>query len=407
MTAGDPRALAQRRALRLASSQFPPAAHLAYLERQPTPVGPGLGRIPVGDVVLRDVALPAERAEVIRVISETVVGHAPDPALLTGLPGTLLAVDLTWFGIERDGRLIGLHGGFFWNEACWVRAFYTFLGAPTPATQAVEDEAEAHVYAHLWGQGMREALVMIPVGTSTVSRRRAAGWADSHEAHFANNPRPFQWLRRAFRARRTVPDFPARWGPVTVREATWADLAEIRDHHLATWWDKAAQHRARVAASMATLWGMDAATPLLGTVDGTLRYGYLIRESAADSDAAVISSLHPPGVHASAASFYYAAMAWMQAADYTTYRAYLRPDCSGRNALAHDCLAQGGTLTWVPHLARVLTSYPLATLLAQPLEVYVPHWHALVAADQGDAALPPEFPAEALAWARAQREAPA
>lgn len=205
--------------------------------------------------------------------------------------------------------------------------------------------------------------------------------------------------------RRSVTDFQAAWGPATVREGTWDDLVAIRESYLEKWWRGSEAHQARVSASIDQLWHKDAASVLLGEVDGALRFGYLIREASGDPSAAVISSLHPPGVHPAAASFYYAAMAWMAAAGYTEYKAYIRPDCSGRNALAHDCIAQGGTLTWVPSVGKVLTRYPLANLLAKPIEEYTPHWQALVTADQSDAALPAEFPREALAALAKEREA--
>jgi len=399
--------LAHARALMLGSSAFPPATHLAYLREHGPAVGAGLGRVEVADLVLRDVDVAAERSEVIRVVAETLIalgqtGTMLDPATIARVPPALVDARLTWFGIERGGRLVGLHGGFFWSRGLWIRRFSAVLGDPYPPD--VDTEIRIAIYDHLRTLGMREAMIQLPVGTGSLAARRAEGWVDSHEVHFAGNRQPGQWLRRAFRPRRHVAAFPSTWGPIQVREGAWPDLVTIRAQSLARWWRGSPEHQARVGTSIPHLWGLESASVLLGALDGVLSYGYLIRESSDDPAAAVISSLHPPGVHLSAAAFYYAAMAWMAAAGYTTYKAYIRPDCSGRNALAHDCLAQGGTLTWVPSLGKVLTSYPLAALLARPIEEYVPHWQALVAGDQSDSALPPEFPREALAWAQAQTQ---
>jgi hypothetical protein len=399
--------LAHHRALMLGSSQFPPSVHLAFL-RAGGQDAAQVGTHQIGDLVLRDVDLLAERTEVIRVISETVIQYV-GPGRLTvrsanAVPGFLVASRLSWFGIEHAGRLIGLHGGCFWDARLWMRRFNN-IGVGPRYPGETRPNIEAAIYGALGDQGMREAMIQIPVDTPNLDARHATGWQDSHEIHFQGNARPFMWLRRAFRPRRSVPAFPSSWGPVRVRQGDWRDLVAIRDQQLAQWWSTSLDHRARVAQSIPHLWGMESAAVLLGDVDGVPTYGYLIREASDDPAAAVISSLHPPGVHREAASFYYAALAWMAAAGYTTYKAYIRPDCSGRNALVHDCLAQGGTLTWIPSLGKVLTTYPLARVLAQPLAQYVPHWQALVAADQGDAALPPEFPPEALAWAQAQREA--
>jgi hypothetical protein len=197
----DPRRVAHARALMLGSSAFRPSEHLAYLEAHGPHVGQGLGHVTVADLVLRDVALPDEQPELVRVISETLitfgqVGVVLEAGAVNATPARLLAADLVWFGIEYAGRLVGLHGGFFWSDRLWVRRFYSLLdqdGGPWETHFAIE----SHLYGHLYGLGMREAMIKIG-GTSNLESRRATGWVESHRVYLAGNARPFTWLRKAF-----------------------------------------------------------------------------------------------------------------------------------------------------------------------------------------------------------------
>lgn len=209
MTPDDIRRIAHRRALMLGSSAFPPIAHVPFLEDHGPHLGAGLGRHQVDDLVLRDVALPAEQPEVVRVISETLIKFSPqgrtgDPRGVNTVPAGILSASPVWFGLERAGRLDGLHGGFFWGERLWIRRFYSLVHDDVP--WATHYRIESQIYGHLWDLGMREAMIQIPVGTPNLEARRAAGWQDSHEVHFQWNARPFMWLRKAFSERPVVPD---------------------------------------------------------------------------------------------------------------------------------------------------------------------------------------------------------
>jgi hypothetical protein len=193
--------IALARALMLGSSAFQPAGHRAYLGAHGPRVGEGLSPRTVDDLVVRDLVLPDEQAELVRVISETLIafgqsGRMLTPAAMNATPARILAADLVWFGVERAGQLVGAHGGFFWNTALWVRRFYAILGDPYPWN--VDFRLESIIYGHLWDLGMREAMIQLPTGTPNLEARRAAGWQDSHEVHYAGQARPFQWIRRTF-----------------------------------------------------------------------------------------------------------------------------------------------------------------------------------------------------------------
>jgi len=194
--------IALARALMLGSSAFQPAGHRAYLGAHDPHLGQGLGTHGVvGNLVVRDLVLPDEQAELVRIISETLIafgqiGRMLSPDAANATPARILAADLVWFGVERAGQLVGAHGGFFWNTALWVRRFYAILGDPYP--WAIDFRLESIIYGHLWGLGMREAMIQLPTGTPNLEARRAAGWQDSHEVHFAGQARPFMWVRRAF-----------------------------------------------------------------------------------------------------------------------------------------------------------------------------------------------------------------
>ena len=210
-------AIAHRRALMLGSSQFPPGAHLAYLRRGGRLAASGLAPAMIENLILRDVQLPAERVELIRVIAETLlvygqVGTMLEPEGQRRIPGLLEAAPLTWFGIEREGRLLGLHGGFFWSETLWIRRFYAVVDDHYP--WSTHFRIEAHIYGHLWDLGMREAMIQVPAGTPNLDARRAAGWQASHEVHFQWNRRPFIWLAQRFAFR------PGAADPLPA-DATW------------------------------------------------------------------------------------------------------------------------------------------------------------------------------------------
>lgn len=210
MTADEARRIATARALMLGSTDYPPAAHLPYLTAHGPHTGAGLGRHPLGDRVVRDVALPAEQPELVRVLSETFVtfgqvGQMLTPGAVNSTPARLLAASLVWFGVERAGRLVGLHGGFFWDAQVWVRRFQSLL-EPGGGTWETIFQLEATLYAHLWRLGMREVLMLVPMVPEFLDRRRATGWEDSHEVHFAGNARPFMWLRKALLYAPELPD---------------------------------------------------------------------------------------------------------------------------------------------------------------------------------------------------------
>lgn len=212
------RRVAHARAHMLGSSLFPPAAHLAYLEAHGPSVGVGLGPQSVGDLLLRDAALPDEQSELVRVISETLitfgqVGRFLTPAAVNATPARLLAAEMVWFGFERAGRLVGLHGGFFWDERIWVRRFQSILepgGGPWETLFRIE----LALYGHLWDLGMRETVLMVPLVEEFLATRRATGWQDAHEVYFAGNARPFMWLRKVFAFR------PAMLAPLAA-DAAW------------------------------------------------------------------------------------------------------------------------------------------------------------------------------------------
>jgi hypothetical protein len=208
--------LAQARAIMLASSAFPPAAHLAYLEQAGPAIGTGFSPIAIGALTLREVDPMAERVEVIRVVSETLLTFGQVGRMLAtpnAVPGALLAANLVWFGIERDGVLIGLHGGFFWSSRLWIRRFYATLD---DLAWEVHVAIESAIHGHLWDAGMREGMMQLPAGTPNLAARLASGWSPVHEVVFQQNARPFVWLRYEF------PDPPARPGrPPLTAGAAW------------------------------------------------------------------------------------------------------------------------------------------------------------------------------------------
>lgn len=194
------RRLAHRRALMLGSIEFPPSDHLAYLRAIGIRSAAGLPATQLGDVALRDVDVAAERTDVIRVIAEATikygVGHEGiTPAEANAMPAHLLAAELTFFGLYVDGRLNGLHGGFFWNPRLWIRRVWLLVANPYP--WAVHFQIDSAIYGHLWGLGMREAMVLIHHGAPTIDGHLAAGWQLSHALGPADAPR-FVWLRRGF-----------------------------------------------------------------------------------------------------------------------------------------------------------------------------------------------------------------
>lgn len=194
------RRLAHHRALMLGSSAFPPSAHLAFLRGGGRDAAQ-IGTHQVGELLLRDVDLTTERTEVIRVISETVIQFV-GPGRLTvqaanAVPGFLVGSRLSWFGVEHAGRLIGLHGGCFWDERLWMRRFNN-IGVGALYTWENRFVIESFIFGALWDQGMREAMIQIPVDTPNLDARHATGWQDSHEIHFQGNARPFMWLRKEF-----------------------------------------------------------------------------------------------------------------------------------------------------------------------------------------------------------------
>lgn len=193
--------IAHARALMLGSSQFPPREHLAYLEQAGPRAGTGFSPVTLGDLTLREVDPVAERTEIVRVVAETLlafgqVGRMLAPASVNSVPGGLVAAELVWYGLEHEGVLVGLHGGFCWSPALWVRRFYAVLDDDTLAPP--HGTIEALIYGHLWGLGMRAAMIQIPAGTANLEARRASGWTDSHEVRFQHNARPFMWLRKVF-----------------------------------------------------------------------------------------------------------------------------------------------------------------------------------------------------------------